>query len=124
MKPTESELAILTILWKDGPSTVRSVNDTLNKERRVGYTNTLKIMQLMHEKDILHRDESARSHIYSPTIQPDEIRNNLLKNMVNSVFAGNTSNLLIHALGNYKPTKVELEEIKEIIRNLEEDDTK
>jgi predicted transcriptional regulator len=124
MKPTESELAILTILWKDGPSTVRSVNDTLNKERRVGYTNTLKIMQLMHEKDILLRDESERSHVYSPIIQPDEIRNNLLKNMVNSVFAGNTSNLLIHALGNYKPTKVELEEIKELIRNLEEDDTK
>ena len=123
IKPTESELSILTVLWKDGPSTVRHVNEKLNLERRVGYTNTLKMMQIMHEKGLLTRDESERSHIYNSAIEPEDVKRNLIENMVNSVFEGNTSKLLVHALGNYRPSKEELKEIRELLSKLEENDT-
>ncbi len=122
MKPTDSELSILAVLWKEGPSTVRQVNEKLNIERRVGYTNTLKMMQLMHEKGMLSRDESSRSHVYNPVIKPDLIRSDLLKNMVDTVFGGKTSNLLVHALGNYKPSREELEEIKMLIDKLDKNE--
>ena len=119
IKPTESELSILSILWSDGPSTVRHVNEKLNTERRVGYTNTLKMMQLMHEKGMLDRDETSRSHIYIPLVQAEDVRNNVLNRMINTVFEGKTSNLLVHALGNYKPSEEELTEIKRLIEKLD-----
>ena len=121
MKPTDSELQILGVLWRMGPSTVRTVNDELNKERRVGYTNTLKMMQLMHDKGLLNRDESSRSHIYSPAIEARAIKSNVLSNMIDTVFEGNPSKLLVHALGNYTPSREELDEIKSIIQKIEED---
>ncbi len=122
MKPTSSELNILTVLWTDGPSTVRHVNDQLNKQRRVGYTNTLKMMQLMHEKGLLIRDESSRSHVYSSAIEPESVKRDMVTQMVDSVFEGSTSDLLMHALGNYKPSKDEIEEIRKMIDRLEENE--
>lgn len=122
MKPTDSELSVLSVLWKDGPSTVRHVNDRLNTERRVGYTNTLKIMQIMHDKGLLERDESARSHVYAPAIGPDDVKRDILSHMIDSVFDGKTSDLLVHALGNYKPAAGELEQIRNMINKLEENE--
>jgi predicted transcriptional regulator len=80
------------------------------------------MMQLMHDKGMLIRDESSRSHIYDTQLASSEIRNHFLKDMVNSVFDGNTSKLLIQALGSYKPSKEEIEEIKTILNNLEKND--
>lgn len=122
-KPTDSELHILGILWKQGDSTVRQVNDILNKTRRVGYTNTLKIMQLMHEKGMLTRDESSRSHLYAAAIDAEQVKSNVLSQMVNTIFDGKTKNLLVHALGSYTPSKEELHEIKKLIDKLENDGT-
>lgn len=122
MKPTESELSILRILWKSGASTVRNVNADLNRTRKVGYTNTLKMMQLMHEKGLLSRDESNRSHIYTPTIQADDIRSNLLNHMIDTVFEGSTSRMMVHALGNYKASPEEIEEIRSLLNTIEDDD--
>jgi len=121
VKPTESELSILRILWKSGNSTVRDVNSDLNQTRKVGYTNTLKMMQLMHEKGLLSRDESNRSHIYTPTIQADDIRSNLLNHMIDTVFEGSTSRMMMHALGNYKASHEEIEEIRSLLKNIEDD---
>ena len=123
MKPADSELSILSVLWSEGPSTVRHVNEQLNKERRVGYTNTLKMMQLMHEKGMLSRDESSRSHVYNAQLQADEVRKDLLDHMVNSIFGGKTSNLLVHALGSYKPSHEELDEIRKLIDRLDNSNT-
>jgi BlaI family transcriptional regulator, penicillinase repressor len=121
VKPTESELSILRILWKSGDSTVRDVNADLNLIRKVGYTNTLKMMQLMHEKGLLSRDETNRSHIYSPIIQADDIRSNLLNHMIETVFEGSTSRMMVHALGNYKASPEEIEEIRSLLNNIEDD---
>lgn len=123
LKPTESEFSILRILWKSGPSTVRDVNAKLNLTKKVGYTNTLKMMQLMHEKGMLSRDETNRSHIYAPTIQAHDIKSKMLRHMIDTVFEGSTSSMMMHALGNYKASPEEIEEIRSILKNIEDNDT-
>jgi len=120
MKPTTAELSILSVLWNDGPSTVRHVNEELNKSRRVGYTNTLKMMQIMHDKGMLNRDESSRSHIYSSAIEPDMVKRDMVSEMIDSVFGGNANELLLHALGNYNPSQEELKEIRRMIDQIDE----
>ncbi|MCP4312710.1 MAG: BlaI/MecI/CopY family transcriptional regulator [Bacteroidetes bacterium] len=121
-KPSDSELEIMQILWEMGPLTVRKVNDRLNRERRVGYTTTLKIMQIMTEKKILTRDTCQRSHIYSPTIKPEEVQINILDHVIKTAFRGNTSNLILRALGNNKATPAEMAEIKALIEEMEKKD--
>lgn len=123
VKPTESELSILRILWKSGPSTVRKVNTALNLERKVGYTNTLKMMQLMHDKGLLSRDESNRSHIYSPRIEANDIRSKLLNHVIDTVFEGSTSNMMLHALGNNNVSLEEIEAIRSLLNNIENNDS-
>jgi predicted transcriptional regulator len=120
MKPTESELEIMQILWEDGPLTVRQVNDKLNKQRKVGYTTTLKMMQIMTEKDLLTRDTTLRSHVYAPALPPDQVKSNILDHVLKTVFNGSRSSLIVQALGNKRVTAKELEQIKQIIEEIEE----
>ena len=119
IKPTDSELVILKLLWKEGPSSVRSIHDTLSTEKEIGYTTTLKFMQIMHEKGILERDTSQRSHIYFPIVKEQDIKGSMLKNFVQNAFEGSASNLILQALGNNKMTENELGEIKALINKLE-----
>ena len=119
MKPTESELAILNVLWKKGPSTVRTVNTELSRKRRVGYTNTLKMMQLMHDKGLLERDESRRSHVYAPLPDPEDIKKSAIRHIVETVFEGNTAQLMLKALGTYTPSPAELDEIRKTLESME-----
>lgn len=119
-EPTKSELEILQVLWKHGPSTVRFVNDTLNEEKRsVQYTSTLKLMQLMAEKGLLKRDESNMKHIYAPSEEEQKTKNQLLEKFVESMFDGSASNLMLQLLGNKKTSKKEIEEIKKMLDNLD-----
>jgi len=120
VKPTESELEIMQILWEKGPSTVREVNDRLNLNRRVGYTTTLKIMQIMTDKKILTRDTGNRSHIYSPAIQPEEVQSTILDHVLRTVFNGNRSSLILQALGNHSASEKEMDEIRALIKKLED----
>ncbi len=119
-EPTKSELEILQVLWKQGPSTVRTVNDMLNKEKRaVQYTSTLKLMQLMLEKGMLKRDESAMKHIYMPVEEEQKTKSYLLDRFLNNLFNGSASKLMVELLGNKKTSDEELTAIKEIIAKLE-----
>jgi BlaI family penicillinase repressor len=120
MKPTDSELEILTLLWENGAMTVRAVNDNLNEHRRVGYTTTLKIMQIMTEKGLLTRDTAQRSHIYTPALRPEDVQANILDHVLNTVFMGDRSRLVLQALGNHNITSEELEELKTLIQKIEE----
>jgi len=119
VKPTESELEIMQILWEKGPFTVREVNDRLNLSRRVGYTTTLKIMQLMTEKKILTRNTDERSHIYSPTIEPEEVQSTIVDHILRTVFNGNRSTLVLQALGNHSASEKEMDEIRTLLDKLE-----
>jgi BlaI family transcriptional regulator, penicillinase repressor len=119
-EPTKSELEILQLLWKHGPSTVRFVNDKLNERMRtVQYTSTLKLMQIMVEKKILKRDETNMKHIYITAMEEHETKNFLLNRFVDSMFNGSASSLMMQLLGNKKASKIELEEIKEMLKKFD-----
>ncbi|WP_250632611.1 BlaI/MecI/CopY family transcriptional regulator [Rhodoflexus caldus] len=119
LKPTESELEILQVLWAKGASTVREVNEQLNLRRETGYTTTLKIMQIMTEKGLLTRDESQRTHVYSAAVQEQDTQKQLLDKFLDSVFKGSTTNLVMQALGNSQTTADELREIRKLIDDIE-----
>jgi BlaI family transcriptional regulator, penicillinase repressor len=120
IEPTKSELEILQVLWKHGPSTVRFVNDTLNEEKRaVQYTSTLKLMQIMAEKGILNRDESSMKHVYYPAEEEKKTKNFLLERFVDSMYNGSASSLMMQLLGNKKTSKKELEAIKELLKKFD-----
>ena len=118
-RPTEAELEILQILWKHGPCTVRFVNDQMNRKRTVGYTTTLKIMQLMFEKKLLERDETARSHLYRAVIKENETQGLLLDRFLETAFGGSALKLVMQALGNHKASKEEISQIRDLLDNME-----
>jgi BlaI family transcriptional regulator, penicillinase repressor len=119
-EPTKSELEILQVLWKHGPSTVRFVNDTLNEQSRaVQYTSTLKLMQIMAEKKILKRDETNMKHIYIAAMEEQQTKSFLLNRFVDSMFNGSASSLMVQLLGNKNTSQKELQEIKEILKQLD-----
>jgi BlaI family transcriptional regulator, penicillinase repressor len=119
LKPTESELQILQVLWQNGPSTVRYVNDKLNEERQVGYTTTLKIMQIMFEKKLVNRNEDGKTHIYEANINEKDAQNQLLDKLLDIAFKGSAMKMVMHALGNRKTSKQELDEIRKLLDKLE-----
>lgn len=119
-EPTKSELEILAVLWETGPATVRSVNDALNKRREVNYTTTLKLMQIMAEKGLLNRDESTMKHTYSVAEEEQETKAHLLEKFVDTIYKGSASKLVLQLLGHKKTSKEELEEIRNMLKDLEE----
>jgi len=121
MKPTEAELDILSILWEQGPSSVRYVNDKLNLARRVGYTTTLKQLQIMHEKGLVSRTSDGRTHIYSAEEGKEKTQKQLLDRLLDSAFGGSASKLVMQVLGSHTSSSRELNEIKALIKKLEED---
>ena len=121
IKPTDAELEILQVIWLNGPSTVRFVNEALNRKKLVGYTTTLKLMQIMNEKGLLHRTEKGRKHIYDAALKEEETKNLLLDKFVQTTFGGSAMKLVMQALGNHKTTPDELEKLKELISKIEKD---
>ena len=119
IKPTEGELEILQVLWKNGPSPVRFVNDKLNEIREVGYTTTLKIMQIMSDKGLVKRNTESRTHIYEASINEEATQKELLQKFVDSTFRGSAMKMVMQALGNHKASDQELEEIKALIEKIE-----
>ena len=121
-EPTRSELEILQVLWKHGPSTVRFVNDTLNEiKRAVQYTSTLKLMQIMAEKKMLTRDESSMKHVYHAAIEEQKTKGFLLEKFIDSMYNGSASGLMLQLLGNKKTSKKELQAIKEILAKFDKE---
>lgn len=116
IEPTKSELEILQVLWKHGPSTVRFVNDKLNEEKReVNYTTTLKFMQIMFDKGLLTRDDRQMKHIYAAAEEEGKTKGLLLQRFVDTLYEGSASSLMMQLLGNKKTSKKELEAIKVLI---------
>jgi BlaI family penicillinase repressor len=119
-EPTKAELDILQVLWEHGPSTVRTVNDLLNGQKKaVQYTSTLKQMQLMVEKGLLHRDESSMKHVYSPAVEEHKTKGDLLDRFVDSMYKGSVSSLMLQLLGNKKTSKEELDAIRDLLDKLD-----
>ena len=120
IEPTRSELEILQVLWKNGPSTVRFVNEKLNEEKReVNYTSTLKLMQIMLDKGLLTRDDSQMKHVYAAAEEETKTKGLLLNRFVDTLYNGSASNLMMQLLGNKKTSKKELEAIRALINKTE-----
>jgi len=119
-RPTDSELAILRILWDRGPSTVRQVHDALAGTRDTGYTTTLKLMQIMADKGLVKRNESARTHVYAPAATEMQTQRQLVKDLVDRAFAGSAAALVMQALNAEGATPDELREIRKLIDDYRE----
>ena len=117
--PTDSELEILQLLWTNGESSVRFINDALNEKREVGYTTTLKIMQIMNDKGLVTRNTESKIHLYKAKFQETKVKNKLMSTFISNAFNGSAKDLIMAALGNHKATKEELNEIKDLISQIE-----
>jgi predicted transcriptional regulator len=120
IKPTESELEILQLLWVKGLATVREVHEELIKTKDIGYTTTLKLMQIMHDKGLVKRDESMRTHVYQAAVNKEKTQKHLLTKMIDSLFGGSSTQLVLQALGNSdgKASAAEIDQIQTLLDNL------
>lgn len=118
-KPTESEMEILQILWEEGPSTVRTVHEILSGTKESGYTTTLKLMQIMHDKGMLSRNDASKTHIYSALIKKESVQKQVVGNMIKGLFKGSSAKLVMHALGNHRASSEEISEIKKYLDEME-----
>lgn len=118
-RPTDAELEILNVLWRRGPSTVREVHEVLLETKDIGYTTVLKLMQIMSEKGLVSRDESARQHVYEAGRAQDETQRQLLSHLLDRAFNGSPTKLVMQALSSKKASKEELAEIRDMLDELE-----
>jgi predicted transcriptional regulator len=117
IKPTEGEMEILQVLWHKGNATVREVHEALNKKDS-GYTTTLKLMQIMHEKGMVERDTNQKTHIYKALASRDKTEKQLVNKMIDNVFNGSAARLVMQALGNHSASADEIDEIKKYLESL------
>jgi predicted transcriptional regulator len=121
IRPTESELEILQVLWEKKSATVREVHEEISKTKDIGYTTALKLLQIMFEKGLVSRDDSSKTHIYMPAVSREKTQKHLLGKMIDNVFSGSSSQLVMQALGNHKTSREELDEIQKLLDNLRKD---
>ncbi len=118
IRPTEGELEILQILWAKQRATVREVYEELSEYKYSGYTTTLKLMQIMFDKGLVNRDETSRTHVYKAAVTKERTQKQLVGKMVDTLFGGSSTQLVMRALGSQPPSKKDLEEIQKILDNL------
>ena len=114
-KPTASELEILRILWTRGPSTVREVYDALREKKTLGYTSVLKFLQIMTTKGTVRRNETQRAHVYEACLPAEQTKRQLAGDMLQRVFEGSASQLMMHALAGSKASREEIEELRRLL---------
>ncbi|MFC5524608.1 BlaI/MecI/CopY family transcriptional regulator [Rhodanobacter ginsengisoli] len=120
-KPTEGELEILHVLWSRDACTVREVHDVLHLNEGTGYTTALKLLQVMHAKGLVERDDSQRAHVYRAAVSKERTQKRFLVDLVQRVFDGSSSQLVLHALGSQQTSPEELREIRRLLNKLDKD---
>jgi BlaI family transcriptional regulator, penicillinase repressor len=118
-RPTDAELAILRVLWRRGPSSVRQVMDALNRQQPTGYTTVLKMLQIMTEKGLVEREEEGRLHVYEPIQTESETQRQLLGDLLDRAFNGSARQLVLQALATKPASPEELAEIRRLLDQLE-----
>ena len=122
-KPTEAELSLLNILWSLGPATVREIHQAVSATQKTGYTTVLKILQIMHEKSLVTRDESNRAHVYAPANSQTHTQSSLLKDLVSKAFGGSTSNLVMRAIDE-STSQEDIDDIRQLLNKIEQQNSK
>ena len=118
-KPTTAELQILLVLWRRGPSTVSQVQPELQHGDRVGYTTILKLLQIMHAKGLVRRDESTRPHVFRAAVGEAQVQRRFVTDLLDQVFAGSATSLAMHALAMKRATREELRKVRELLDDIE-----
>ena len=118
IKPTAAELTLLNILWKMGPATVRQIHDTVSTTQTTGYTTVLKILQIMHEKALVIRDETNRAHVYAAANSEMQTQSSLIKDLISKAFGGSTSKLVMRAIDESTSAE-EIDDIRQLLNSLE-----
>jgi predicted transcriptional regulator len=118
-RPTDAELRILRVLWRRGPSTVKQVQEDLNKERPTGYTTVLKFMQIMTDKELVEREDSQRSHVYRAALAEEQTQGQLVRDLLERAFGGSAHKLVAQALSAKKASPGELARIRELLDQLD-----
>lgn len=123
VRPTDSELEILQVLWERGASTVRDVNDALSakRESEVGYTTTLKLMQIMHDKGLLEREKDGRGHVYAASVDRTLTQRALIDRFLENAFGGSAMQLVMQTLGGHKASPAEIDQIRAYLDEIEKD---
>jgi predicted transcriptional regulator len=121
LRPTDRELTILRILWDNGPSTVREVNEAMNKDQDTGYTTTLKLMQIMTDKGLLRRNDSQFKHIYKPALREEKAQKQLVGDLLEKAFSGSAQKLVMRALSAKKVPAKKLAKIRKMLDEIEGD---
>jgi predicted transcriptional regulator len=119
LKPTDAELAILCVLWRHGPSTVRGVWDQIDPAQTTGYTTVLKMLQIMFEKGLVKRDETARSHVYEAAVSEERTQRQVFRHLLERFFGGSAPKLVMQALEVKKASRAELAEIRKLLDEME-----
>jgi len=119
VKPTESELDILTILWEKERATVKEVHEIMLSNKKIGYTTTLKLMQIMNEKGLVVRDIQSKKHIYTPLIKKDKLQALYLSKMIQTLFGGSSTELVLQAIEKYPHTEKGLISIASMVKQLQ-----
>jgi predicted transcriptional regulator len=117
-KPTEAELTLLNILWQMGPATVREIHNTVSTTQKTGYTTVLKILQIMHEKALVIRDETNRAHVYAAADSEIHTQSSLIKDLISKAFGGSTSKLVMRAIDESTSAE-EIDDIRQLLNSLE-----
>ncbi len=118
-RPTPAELEILRLLWENGPSTVREIQERMEQQRPTGYTTALKLLQIMTDKRLVRRDETARAHVYAARAPEDQTQRQLVRDLLDRAFGGSATKLVMHALSARKTSREELARIREMLDRLE-----
>ena len=118
-KPTASELEILRVLWSRGHSTVREVHDALKEKKSLGYTTVLKLLQIMTAKGLVRRNEEQRAHVYEACVPAEQTKRQIAGDMLQRVFEGSASQLLMHALAGRKASSQEITELRRLLDDYE-----
>lgn len=121
-RPTEAELEILQVLWARDGCTVREVHEALHRDSGAGYTTALKLLQIMHGKGLVVRDDSQRAHVFHAAVSKEKTQKRFLADLVQRVFEGSPSQLVLHALGSQRASREELREIRALLNRLEKDE--
>lgn len=120
-RPTDAELAILSVLWERGPSTVREVHDALSATHDTGYTTVLKLLQIMTDKGLVIRDESQRAHVYASRYGEQRTQRQLLGDLIDRAFRGSPAQLVMQALSASHASAAELTAIRHLLDQMEGD---
>jgi len=118
VKPTEAELTLLNILWQMGPATVRQIHDSVSTTQKTGYTTVLKILQIMHEKSLVVRDETNRAHVYAAANSEVHTQSSLIKDLISKAFGGSTSKLVMRAIEESTSAE-DIDDIRQLLNSLD-----